>query len=184
MKHTQRITQCRRKPKRTEEGQKGRGNIWKEAAYGFQYIFARPSLLGLQLVFFVGNLFAGIGWTVFAPMILARTDSNSLIFGSVQTAGAIGGVIMSAYLGQYCLDKSAEGLLGRLVNQTLAEGLLGNLRAFRHMQVHEFMQEAGNSIAIWGRLGWGQECMHTSLLEHQSGGQVAPCLPDWVRMSR
>ena len=80
-------------PEKTEEGQKESGNILKEAAYGFRYIFARPSLLGLQLIFFAGNLFSGIGFTVFAPMILARTGSNSLIFGSVQTAGAVGGVV-------------------------------------------------------------------------------------------
>jgi DHA3 family macrolide efflux protein-like MFS transporter len=90
-------------PAKTEEGQKGGGKIWKEAAYGFQYIFQRPSLLGLQLLFFAGNLFAGISWAVFAPMVLARTGSNSLIFGTVQTAGAIGGVIgglvMSAWGG-------------------------------------------------------------------------------------
>jgi MFS family permease len=90
-------------PPRTEEGAQGKGNILQEAAYGFKYIFARPSLLGLQLIFFTGNLFAGIGMTVFAPMILARTDSNSLVFGSVQTAGAIGAVIggigMSAWGG-------------------------------------------------------------------------------------
>jgi Na+/melibiose symporter-like transporter len=65
--------------------------------------FARPSLLGLQLIFFMGNLFMGIGFTVFAPMILAHTNSNSVIFGSVQTAGAIaaviGGVAMSAWGG-------------------------------------------------------------------------------------
>jgi MFS family permease len=90
-------------PERTVEGQAGQGSIWKESAYGFKYIFQRPSLLGLQLVFFIGNLFSGMGWTILAPMILARTDSNSLVFGSVQTAGAIGGVIggvlMSAWGG-------------------------------------------------------------------------------------
>ncbi|MBA4380607.1 MAG: MFS transporter, partial [Anaerolinea sp.] len=107
-------------PPRTEEGQKGRGNIWKEATYGFQYIFARPSLLGLQLVFFVGNLFAGIGWTVFAPMILARTDSNSLIFGSVQTAGAIGGVIGGVIM-------SAWGGFKRRVHGVLAGWLMSGL---------------------------------------------------------
>ena len=80
-------------PVKTEEGQKGRGNFWKESLFGFKYIFSRPSLLGLQLVFFAGNFFSGIGGAIFAPMILARTDSNSLIFGSVQTAGAIGGVV-------------------------------------------------------------------------------------------
>ncbi len=90
-------------PPRTEEGVQGRGSLLKEAAYGFKYIFARPSLLGLQLTFFVGNLFFGIAFTVMAPMVLAHTNSNSLIFGSVQTAGAIGavigGVIMSAWGG-------------------------------------------------------------------------------------
>lgn len=79
-------------PRKTEEGQQKSGNVWSEAAYGFTYIFARPSLLGLQLVFFFANLFSGMGWTLMAPMILARSDSNSLVFGTVQTAGAIGGV--------------------------------------------------------------------------------------------
>jgi len=60
-------------------------------------------LLGLQMIFFFGNLFSGIGFALFAPMILARTDQNSIIFGSLQTAaaigGVIGGVIMSAWGG-------------------------------------------------------------------------------------
>jgi DHA3 family macrolide efflux protein-like MFS transporter len=90
-------------PQKTEEGLKGAGNIWKESVYGFKYIFSRPSLLGLQIIFLFGNLFSGICWAVFAPMVLARTNSNSLIFGSVQTAGALGGIagglIMSAWGG-------------------------------------------------------------------------------------
>lgn len=90
-------------PRRTVEGEAGRGSIWHEAAYGFRYIFARPSLLGLQMVFFFGNLFFGVAFTVFSPMVLARTDSNSVIFGMAQSAGAIGGVvggvIMSAWGG-------------------------------------------------------------------------------------
>ncbi len=99
-------------PEKTMEGQKESGSIWKEAVYGFKYIFQRPSLLGLQIVFFLGNLFSGIQWTVFTPMILARTAENSLIFGSVQTAGAvggvIGGVIMSAWGG---FKKRVHGVL-------------------------------------------------------------------------
>lgn len=90
-------------PEKTQEGQQAQGNFWKEAIYGFQYIFARPSLLGLQLIFFAGNLFAGIAFTLVAPMILSRTGNDSLIFGTVQTAGAIagvvGGIIMSAWGG-------------------------------------------------------------------------------------
>ncbi len=100
-------------PQKTMEGQKAQGNIWAEAWYGFQYIFQRPSLLGLQMIFFFGNLFTGIGFAVFAPMVLARTDQNSLIFGSVQTAGAIGGIIggvlMSAWGG---FKRRVHGVLG------------------------------------------------------------------------
>jgi len=89
-------------PRKTEEGQKKTGNALSEAAYGFTYIFARPGLLGLQLIYFTGNLFAGIAFAITAPMILARTNS-SVIFGSVQSAGAIGmvlgGVIMGVWGG-------------------------------------------------------------------------------------
>jgi len=90
-------------PVRTEEGAKASGGMLKEAAYGFKYIFARPSLLGLQLVFFAGNLFAGMAFTLLAPMILSRSGNNSLMFGSAQSAGAIaglvGGVLMSIWGG-------------------------------------------------------------------------------------
>lgn len=90
-------------PKRTEEGAQAQGSILKEAAFGFRYIFSRPSLLGLQLVFFFGNLCAGIAYTVIAPMVLLRTDNNSASLGVVLSAGAIGGVvggvIMSAWGG-------------------------------------------------------------------------------------
>src|SRR5829696_3194765 len=90
-------------PKRTEEGAQAQGNILQEAAFGFRYIFARPSLLGLQLVFFFGNLCAGIAYTVLAPMVLLRTGNNSANLGVVLSAGAIGGVaggvLMSAWGG-------------------------------------------------------------------------------------
>ncbi len=107
-------------PPRTEEGQQAQGNILQEAAYGFKYIFARPSLLGLQLIFFMGNLFSGIGFTLIAPMILARTDSNSLIFGTVQTAGAIGGVFGGVII-------SAWGGFKRRVHGVLAGWIIGGI---------------------------------------------------------
>jgi MFS family permease len=113
-------------PPRTEEGQKAEGSMLQEAAYGFKYIFARPSLLGLQMIFFMGNLFTGIGFTVFAPMILARTDSNELIFGTVQTAGAIGGVvggvIMSAWGG---FKRQAHGVLGGWIVTGISMAIIG-----------------------------------------------------------
>ncbi len=99
-------------PEKTVEGQKESGNIWREASYGFKYIFQRPSLLGLQMVFFFGNLFSGMAFTLLAPMILARTNQNSIIFGSTQTVMAIGailgGIIMSAWGG---FKKRTHGVL-------------------------------------------------------------------------
>jgi hypothetical protein len=113
-------------PKITAEGQKAQGSIWKEGLYGFRYIFKRPSLLGLQMIFFFGNLFQGIGFTVFNPMILARTDQNSLIFGTVQTAGAVGGIIggivMSAWGG---FHRRVHGVLGGWMISGIFYALLG-----------------------------------------------------------
>jgi MFS family permease len=80
-------------PQRTQEGAQSSGGMLKEAWSGFQYIFARPSLLGLQMVFFFGNLFSGMTFTLLAPMVLARTGQDSIIYGSVQTIGAIGGIL-------------------------------------------------------------------------------------------
>ena len=80
-------------PKTTEAGKKGRGNLLKESVYGFRYIWARPSLLGLQMMFFMANLFGTMAMILVTPMILARTDSNEQLLGLVLSAGAAGGVI-------------------------------------------------------------------------------------------
>jgi MFS family permease len=47
----------------------------------------------LQLVFMIGNLFSSLGFAIYAPLILARTNQNTLLFGSIQTAGAVGGLV-------------------------------------------------------------------------------------------
>ena len=99
-------------PIRTVEGQQGEGNLLKEAAYGFKYIFERRGLLYLQIILFMGNLFIGFRNTLLAPMVLSRTGNNSLIFGSVQSAGAIaavvGSLVMSAWGG---FKRRIHGLL-------------------------------------------------------------------------
>jgi DHA3 family macrolide efflux protein-like MFS transporter len=90
-------------PAVTESGREAEGKILEQVTYGLRYILKRPSLLGLQTVFMVGNFFFSIAFAVIAPMILARTSNNELVYGSVQSAGAVGGVIgaviMSAWGG-------------------------------------------------------------------------------------
>ena len=80
-------------PVKSEAGRSADGGFLHQALFGFRYILERPSLMGLQLVFLFGNLFFSLGFMVYGPMILARTGSDKLIFGSVQTAGAIGGIV-------------------------------------------------------------------------------------------
>lgn len=90
-------------PVKTVEGQAGKGSLLKEAAFGFQYIFKRPSLLGFVVMLFFANLFLGFPNSVHVPLILSRTGNDSLILGAVETAGAIawtlGSVLMSAWGG-------------------------------------------------------------------------------------
>ena len=105
-------------PPRTVEGQEGEGNIWEESAYGFKYIFARPGLLGLQMIFFFGNLFSGIAFTVLAPMVLSRTSFDSVALGTVLSftaaAAVAGGIIMSVWGG---FKRQVHGvLLGWIVS--------------------------------------------------------------------
>ncbi len=114
-------------PPRTAEGHESKGGFWKEATFGFKYIFERPSLLGLQLVFFFGNLFAGVGFAVLAPMLLARTSQNTIILGSVESAASIGmvigGITMSAWGG---FKKRVHGvLLGWAISAVFGEIIFG-----------------------------------------------------------
>jgi MFS family permease len=143
-------------PPRTQEGEQGKGSIWKEAAYGFKYIFARPSLLGLQLTFFVGNLFSGIAFTLLAPMVLSRTGNDSFMLGSVQTAGAIGGVIggivMSAWGG---FKRRVHGVLVGWMISGLGVAILGLAGGLPIWVIGLFISSSvislinGSNQAIW-----------------------------------
>ncbi len=109
-------------PKRTAAGAEGSGSLWREIAYGFRYIFNRPSLLGLQMVFFGTNLTGTVAFTLQAPMILARTANNSVLLGTVQSAlgvgGLVGGLLLSTWGGPkrrvhgVLLGIAGGGLLG------------------------------------------------------------------------
>ncbi len=106
-------------PARTAEGQAGQGSLFKEALYGFRYIFERRGLLGL-LLFFVGlNFIIGLSISLFAPFILERTNQNSAILGVVQSAGAIGGVIGGLLVGLW------GGFRRRMTSILVGEALTG-----------------------------------------------------------
>lgn len=112
-------------PEVSQAGREGKGNLLQESAYGFRYILARPSLLSLQLVFLFANFFHGIANSIVAPLILARTANNQLIFASVGSAAAVGGVLgglaMSAWGGT---KRRIHGVLGGWILSSLVGTLL------------------------------------------------------------
>jgi len=78
-------------------------NLLSDCAFGFKYIAASRSLLGLLLLYFVLNLLLSSSGGVLAPMILARTGNDELILGTVMmlfgVSGIVGGSLVSIWGG-------------------------------------------------------------------------------------
>jgi MFS family permease len=86
------------RPSISKVGKTSQGSLWAESFFGFQYIKARPSLLGLQLIFFTLNLVINFAVTLFSPMILARSGNDSAMLGVVQSTLGAGGLVGSIIL--------------------------------------------------------------------------------------
>ncbi len=86
-------------PEKTVEGQAAEGNIFREALYGFRYIFDRRGLLGLLLFFICLNFVIGLSASLFAPFILSRTGNDSAALGAAESAAAIGAVLGGLLVG-------------------------------------------------------------------------------------
>ncbi len=85
-------------PEKKADFEKGLKNIWSEITYGFKYIYARRSLLGILLFFLMINIFFTMGNTIRTPMILARSGGNEMVLAGVQMIAAVGGVAGGALL--------------------------------------------------------------------------------------
>lgn len=69
-----------------------RPSLLSDATFGFRYILERRGLFSLQLAFLFVNLFSSTALTLVSPFVLAKTGSDSVSLGSVQSAAAIGGL--------------------------------------------------------------------------------------------
>lgn len=99
-----------------EEAARPRNSLLEDTLFGFHYVWEHRSLLWLQMTFFAINLIAVFGMTVLNPMILARTGNDEMILGSVQSAGAIGGLIGGLILSAWGGPKRRiYGVLGGMV---------------------------------------------------------------------
>lgn len=90
-------------PDKTEEGIKAQTSLFQDVTYGFKFIWRRPSLLGLQSIFLGLNFIYTITSILVPAMVLARTNNNEFILGSLQSimsVGALaGGLLISAWGG-------------------------------------------------------------------------------------
>jgi len=143
-------------PSRSKAGSEAQGSIWQESGYGFRYIRARPSLLSLLMLFAIVNLVDYAGFTLFSPMILARTGGNELALGSVQSVGAIGGVVGGALLTMWGGSKrKIHGVLMGWALSSLGILLMGVGRGLGVWMIASFAYAFfepfvnGSSQAIW-----------------------------------
>ena len=134
-------------------------SFWKDMTFGFRYIFQRPGLLNLQLVFFGANFMTVFGWAVVNAMVLARTGSNAQILGFVQSFAAVGGLVGAVFLMIWGGPKKmALGILvGWILNGILGRFLMGTSQSTVLWMVSAFLLAFfmptinGSNQAIWQR---------------------------------
>jgi len=111
-------------PPPADDLQKGIKGVFKDAGYGFKFIFKRKPLFGLQMTFFVFNLVSTFGMVVLNPMILATTGSDKIVLASVQSVLAVGavagGILLAIWGGP---KKKINGLLGGMIIIALLFGI-------------------------------------------------------------
>jgi MFS family permease len=144
-------------PATTDVGTQAQGNLWQESLFGFRYIWARPSLLGMQMMFFLSNFFGGYSWVLLAPLILARTNNNELLLGTVQSAlgigGLVGGLALSLWSGPR--NKVHGVLMGMALSALFGSFVLGIGQSLNTWLVGAFFSMFfipvlnGSNQAIW-----------------------------------
>jgi len=113
-------------------------SLISDSVFGFRYIFARPSLTGLLVLFLMLNLVLTFCGGVLAPMILARSGDNELILGTVQMLFGVGGLVGGALLSLWGGPK-AKYRIHALLIAVIASSLFG-----------EILLGVGQGVAIWG----------------------------------
>jgi len=86
-------------PEQTETGIKSKGTLWQEIGFGFRYIGEKQSLRALTMLFMFAGIFLAIGATLMAPLVLSGTGNSESALATVQSTGAVGGVVGGVILG-------------------------------------------------------------------------------------
>jgi len=130
-------------PTTTPEAAANRGSFLQEATFGFRFILSRAGLLGLMLIHFAFSTAESLGYPLITPMILARTGSNEVILGTVQSVLGVGGVVGALLLTAWGGPK--RKVYGVLVGVALT-GLFGDA-----------LMGIGQTLAVWLIAAFGLE---------------------------
>ncbi len=113
----------------TAEGELSHSKFLREVFFGVRYIFQRPGLLGIQLIFLFGNLFSGIALSLTSlyTMVFLRTGGNPEAANILQSVGAAASVIIGIILTSYGRIKRPIRviLIGWVLSSFFGMGLLG-----------------------------------------------------------
>jgi len=114
-------------PPHSAEGEKGKGSIWQEMRFGWDYIIARKGLLSLLIFFLLSNFLSGVMSPLIVPLILDNWDASTLGYlSTLMGVGMLAGtLVMSAWGGG---KRKVYTLLGAGVFSGLFLGAAG-LRA-------------------------------------------------------
>jgi hypothetical protein len=123
-------------PVSTAAGEQGKGSLWQESLFGFRYILGKRPLYGLLGLFILVNFIDSIAITLVAPLVLARTGQDELVFGAVNSIGAVGGVVGGLVMLAWGGPKPR--IHGVLLGWALV-GLLGTA-----------LMGLGTSLLVWG----------------------------------
>jgi MFS family permease len=144
-------------PKETEVGLQSKGTLWQEILFGFRYIHARKSLRSLTGLFMLAGVFLAIGATLMAPLVLSRTQNNESMLATVQSTGAIGGIVGGVVLSLWggtkrrvhtvLIGGAGACLLGILWLGMSNAILLWALGSFFFAFFEPFVE--GGNLAIW-----------------------------------
>jgi len=135
----------------------GKRSLWQESLDGFRFIFRTKGFVGLLVVTSCINFLMEFFTALVAPMVLARTNTNKLALGTVQTSfgvgGIVGGGILTAWGGP---KRRVHGLLlGGMLTILVAAGTMGVGRSLPFWAVGAFFGTfffqfaVAGSHAIW-----------------------------------
>ncbi|MBD2355238.1 MFS transporter [Tolypothrix sp. FACHB-123] len=101
-------------------------HIWQGFGFGFRYMLERKSLLALLIITVLFWFAHDVGDSLYTPMILSRTDNDTVILGSLAAAAGFGGVsgaiIISTWGG---FKKKINGVLLGMIGAGLSKIVFG-----------------------------------------------------------